>query len=78
MTDTYTPETDENGTRERAKRVKFGSKPNQSVPHEWAEVFMTWVHENRADVFRDALMVATDTHIPLTVRRKRGNGAGES
>lgn len=66
----------ENGEKERVKRVKFGSKPNQSVPHEWAEVFMTWVHENRPETFRDGLMVATDTVVPLSVVRRRRKNSG--
>ena len=58
MTDIYTPDVTENGTKERAKRVKFGGKTHQTVPHEWAEFMLTWLFEHQKPAFGKALQHA--------------------
>lgn len=59
MTDTWAPETAENGTKERAKRVKFGTKPHQTVPHEWAELMLSRLFVKHKRAFGDCLRHAS-------------------
>jgi hypothetical protein len=55
MSETYAPETADSGTRDstegRKARVRFGPKPHQTVPHEWAERMLTRLFETNRKAF---------------------------
>jgi len=52
-----------NGTKDEEKarkaRVKFGPKPAQNVPHEWAEAMLSYIFQHKTAAFRAALLHAT-------------------
>lgn len=55
LSDTFTPEVTEpgarNGTEGRKTRVRFGSQPHQTVPHEWAERMLTRLFQSNRAAF---------------------------
>lgn len=62
MTDTFTPEVLEpdakNGSEGRARRVRFGPKPHQTVPHEWAERMISHLFQVNRKAFGGCLQYA--------------------
>jgi hypothetical protein len=44
-----------NGAGRPEQRVRFGDLPNQTMPLEWAEQFLTIVHDEHPGVFRAIL-----------------------
>jgi hypothetical protein len=63
MTDTWTPteapDVPKNGGEGRKARVKFGPKPHQTVPHEWAELMLTDLFMRYRKVFGAVLSNAS-------------------
>lgn len=62
MTGVWAPETTENSTKEategRKTRVRFGPKPHQTVPHEWAEKMLSRLFQINRAAFGKALQHA--------------------
>lgn len=55
MTETWTADVAEpdtkNGSDGRKTRVRFGPKPHQTVPHEWAERMLTQLFQTNRKAF---------------------------
>jgi hypothetical protein len=71
MSETVTPETDQAPKR----RVKFGPKPTQTVPFEWAETILTELAQREPHHFGRYLQFAALGEMPPDGRRARGSGA---
>lgn len=50
--------TAENGTEGKRARVKFGPKPHQTIPHEWAERVLSHVFANSKRAWESAIVYA--------------------
>ena len=51
-------------------RVKFGQKPSQTIPHEWAESALMWICEHHQRTFGDALQHAAGLDVQGNGRRR--------
>jgi len=58
MTQEWTGNGAADDTKGRAKRVKFGPKPTQTVPHDWAEDMLAYLFLNQKRAFGNALRYA--------------------
>jgi len=61
------------------RRVKFGPRPNQTVPFEWAEDILTMLAQHEPQRFGSYLQHAAglgELELP-TNHRRRSHGAGE-
>jgi hypothetical protein len=59
-------------TEKREPDVPFGKRDNEKMPLSWAEKGLTWLKNDRPQVFADMMMAILD--IERTTGRKRGNG----
>lgn len=41
-------------------RVAFGPRPDDDMPHSWAARGLTWLKENRPNVFADMMLAIVD------------------
>lgn len=55
------------------RRVKFGSRPTQSIPFEWAEDILTAWAEREPHTFGRYLQYAALGSMPPAARRSRGS-----
>jgi hypothetical protein len=62
----------EYGDGKQPVRVKFGPRDDDDMPVSWAEKGLTWLKNDRPQVFADMMMAILD--IERTTGRKRGNG----
>jgi hypothetical protein len=55
MTQEWTGNGTADETKARKARVKFGPKPTQNVPHEWAEAMLSYMFKHQKRAFASAL-----------------------
>lgn len=56
------------------RRVKFGSRPTQTVPHEWAEAILMEFAATEPQHFGRYLQFAALGEMPTAGRQRRGSG----
>ena len=60
-------------------RVRFGPRPSQEIPAEWAEKGLCWLFQNRRQAFADMMLHVMDTGFATKNERgSKANGSGLS
>ena len=56
-------------------RVRFGPRPSQEMPAEWAEKGLCWLYEHRRQAFADMMLHVMDTGFLTRNTRSESNGS---
>lgn len=60
---------------EERPRLKFGTKPHQVIPFEWAERGLCYLYEHQQKAFSDMMLAVMDTSFKATeISKKTANG----